>query len=513
MNDSSKKSLAQRLLGNVAKTGETSASSANIGTKDAGVLSGFSRIELDVIINQIKKLGGFTTDNILNVATKVTDGDIRKTKYLIDDIYGHSLMNQHNIKEYKNPVDQILASQEAILPIPQSQIGLHSKETPILKMLNEARYPEIGKNTLGAFYPAGSPSPNRAQTGELVYNVDRMSGLSPEEVTGTVGHETKHLVERINPNYMNYDFSILDVPNLTPQQKIERAFNEHFMEYPKSYMELEEGKKLINGEYRAPQASIPVITNDVDKQFNAGIKRKVYSDVRNSAPTNIDIENKLDPLGRAIINLKQQMMDAVSPSNLKSIKEANPGLTEKDLINEIESHYLNQIKLYESQFTKLQTATKRSENLDPEKLVSILPTNRIEETRQAIPEFTTKIKNAAAVAPLAGYQQSTDPRQGMKSAASSLGELYSSIRKPILEKTRQVGEFVADTVRPNIGLSEEAKQQERDLAGTVSEMTLDPTNLLSPGLGLAVGAADMASPEAPKEDEFNWLKSYMNRAK
>lgn len=80
-----------------------------------------------------------------------------------------------------------------------------------------------------------------------------------------------------------------------------------------------------------------------------------------------------------------------------------------------------------------------------------------------------------------------------------LRDAYSAVRQPIYDATSKVGEYIADTVRPNQDMPESAKQQERDIAGGITSMALDPANLLAPGAGMAFGAADIGLLK-PKEE-------------
>lgn len=107
------------------------------------------------------------------------------------------------------------------------------------------------------------------------------------------------------------------------------------------------------------------------------------------------------------------------------------------------------------------------------------------------------VKKAAAFAPMATQTPDSLLDQGV----DNLKMAYNKIRKPITDTTRMVGEKLADAVRLSPYLTEEQKQEERDIAGTISEMALDPINLLSPGLGAAVMAADVATQQSPEEIE------------
>lgn len=110
-----------------------------------------------------------------------------------------------------------------------------------------------------------------------------------------------------------------------------------------------------------------------------------------------------------------------------------------------------------------------------------------------------KYKKAAVIAPIA----SMNPQEVlMNKPLESIKEAYTAVRKPILDATRKVGEFVSDTVRIPGVLTEEQKQNERDLAGTAAEIALDPTNLFAPGAGAAMGAADLMlySPEEKPQE-------------
>lgn len=95
----------------------------------------------------------------------------------------------------------------------------------------------------------------------------------------------------------------------------------------------------------------------------------------------------------------------------------------------------------------------------------------------------------------------------IKEPLQDLKDLYQSVRRPMLEKTQKAGEWIADTVRPRgLELSEDAKQQERDVAGGLAQMALDPANLLSPGFGAAAGAADLVMSEEENK-KFNTLQN------
>jgi len=102
---------------------------------------------------------------------------------------------------------------------------------------------------------------------------------------------------------------------------------------------------------------------------------------------------------------------------------------------------------------------------------------------------TNQIKFAAGAAAMpTGTQMLTDPLK-------DLGQVWANVRKPINDTTKKIGEVISDTVTPPGMLPERQMQEQRDMAGGISQMVLDPANLLSPGLGLAAGAADMAAPE------------------
>lgn len=100
----------------------------------------------------------------------------------------------------------------------------------------------------------------------------------------------------------------------------------------------------------------------------------------------------------------------------------------------------------------------------------------------------------------------------MNRPMDALKEVYNGVRKPILDATTKVGETIADTVRPNIPLSEESKQQERDFAGGATMMGLDPINFIAPGAGMAMGAADMTLlDEQKKENKYKALKALLGQ--
>jgi len=120
--------------------------------------------------------------------------------------------------------------------------------------------------------------------------------------------------------------------------------------------------------------------------------------------------------------------------------------------------------------------------------------NEIVEEQARKAAYVDHLKKAAAVGAFP---------TGITNPIKDISDTYTSIRQPILDATTKVGEKIADTVRPPIPLSEEAKQQERDIAGGITSMALDPANLIAPGAGMAIGAADMGllAPKTPEEEQ------------
>jgi len=125
------------------------------------------------------------------------------------------------------------------------------------------------------------------------------------------------------------------------------------------------------------------------------------------------------------------------------------------------------------------------------------------------------VDTAKALAPVAvGAGIVATPDSMINDPLKQLGQLYRTVRDPINKATTNVGNFIADTVRPNIPLSNEAKQQERDMGGLITNVGLDPSNFIAPGAGLAVGAADMSAPAAdPNQDALDFMKFYTNQGR
>jgi hypothetical protein len=114
----------------------------------------------------------------------------------------------------------------------------------------------------------------------------------------------------------------------------------------------------------------------------------------------------------------------------------------------------------------------------------------------------TDIKKAAAIAPMA-----MNPNEEfINKPINTIKDIYTSVRKPVLDTTRKIGESIADAVRIPMPMSEEAKQQERDIAGGVAEMALDPSNFVAPGAGLIFGAADVGLYNEPTPEELEQIR-------
>lgn len=111
-------------------------------------------------------------------------------------------------------------------------------------------------------------------------------------------------------------------------------------------------------------------------------------------------------------------------------------------------------------------------------------------------------KKAAAIAPMA-----ITPESFNESAINQLKNVYTTIRKPVIEGLNKVGDFIADTTRIPIEQSEEAKQQQRDISRVAAQTLLDPVNLVSGGGGAALGLADFFLNEENEDLEENNLKT------
>ena len=186
----------------------------------------------------------------------------------------------------------------------------------------------------------------------------------------------------------------------------------------------------------------------------------------------------------------------------KSIKELSEVINPKDTHSaNIGLDSNNQLKILDSsRFDNLKL-----DKLTPEMKKKVIENyialpNKKNQLVQSLNNVDT-LKKAAAVTPLA-LTPTSSPEGLLNQGVDNLKMAYNKIRKPILETTRTLGQNISDVVRIPGMLNEEQIQQERDVAGTISEMALDPVNLLSPGLGAAVGAADlMMSPDEIDKNE------------
>ena len=122
----------------------------------------------------------------------------------------------------------------------------------------------------------------------------------------------------------------------------------------------------------------------------------------------------------------------------------------------------------------------KADKLSPEQRKAIMDANIATPGKKAALE---RLINPSKVAAVGAMPTSTEL---LSKPATDLAELYQKIRQPINTATRKTGEYISDLVTPKGMLNEEQAQRQRDLAGGISQVALDPANLLTPGAGLAV---------------------------
>jgi hypothetical protein len=294
-------------------------------TTDAGILSGLSRLDLDKLIRQAERLlGGATPENIVKVAEPLAQGNPRKMRAIIDDVHGHSLMNQKNIKEYKNPIDQILAVHDELYKVPEGQLDFYSQADPSLlrRARSETGIPRYNE-------PLSNPKvdafayPNLSQFG---YNMDSLAKKAPEEIVSIAGHEIAHpIASKLNPkgDSLGYNFSQF---NDTSKEGLEKAMGSHFETHPNKYFELERASDILKNQ--------PDFYKDVKPQINTKTK-----------------------------NIDEGVDSAISKDLSEQIGRQNKQFNNQELRKEILDHDIKELGSYKKRLSALEKRKKTLENI------------------------------------------------------------------------------------------------------------------------------------------------------
>lgn len=454
---------------------------------EAGVLSGLSRLELDKVISNIMKMpGGPTYENIFKVVDTISGGNPYKARAIIDNMYGHQLMNQFNIREMKNPVDQILEAQNALHPVPESQIGFWQEGLPEdLERVNKLKYGITRKNELPPGVGGYNVSKSRGllDEGDLLYNLRMMSGkenlpaFAPDDMTQMVGHENKHFVESFNPDLpssvpVNHYAFQRGVPS---KQVLEDYAKGHFGEYPTTYAEAEDLAKLLQGTYINPQRSIPVGKNNIEDLLS--------QQIQNSKKAKLML---LDEEEKRIRNFLETDDD-----NLLRFAASQNYLYDPNLPRDV-----NINKIVNSLESNLRAIQKAKANISNRPSTM----DRLAETRKATPDIPedrfmgSQLKKVAGIAPIATFE----PKEFITDPLKDVANMYQKyVNKPIREAADYIGEEVGDALDlskyATIPQQREALRQAAETGKTGlklgAEIALDPSNLLSPGAGIIVPTA------------------------
>ena len=325
------------------------------------------------------------------------------------------------------------------------------------------------------------------------------AGMGPKTKTIQAGDKSYMIQDRVNP----LDEIVKSAQRPGGDAELDKLYKMKD-KFEVGVPEEEFQKNLVSPEYQK-------ILSDIDQRSNAILKAK-----------GIDT----NALGQEISSLPENQRMFIKNNTPEGIRE-NPEETFEDLIGlrarQKLSDVVNPVDLHSGNIG-LDNAgnptifdNSRFRNFKPDKLNDV-QRQAIMDANIALPEKKSAlerllypdVKKVAAVAPI------TTPNELITRPAGQLAETWQAIRQPINNATRKAGEYISDMVTPPGMIPKEARDNQREMMGTIGQMAFDPANLLAPGAGLAVGAADIAADQlapqpTPEEEQYAKLKGMMGR--
>lgn len=281
---------------------------------------------------------------------------------------------------------------------------------------------------------------------------------------------------------------------------------------PKYQALLDAEKQRQHAIYKAKGFDVDQLMNDFKntpddkKVWTGNTEEKIMDDPESS------FENMMS------FKANQKLGDVIRPNDLHSGNigydmQGNPTAFDTSRFSNLKPEKLTDAQREAIMKSNIATPEKKAalqrllNNSPADEYAQQLKLGKIQDTQQ-LPDSLKRVA-AVGAAPMT-------PDELLSRPAKELAGMWQAVRQPINNATRKAGEYISDLVTPPGMLTEEARTNQRELAGTMGQMAFDPANFVAPGAGLAVGAADVAADQlapqpTPEEEQYAKLKGMMVR--